>query len=296
MQWFDILIVVILLYATIRGAMKGIVWQLAIIAAIVLCFWFSESLSVSVAPYINVEPPLNRWLAMLGIYLGFSFICFAVARVLRDLIEKIKFQEYDRHLGALFGFIKGTIISLVLIFFIVTISQQSRATVLSSYSGRAAAIIMDRLHPVMPDELHEVLEPYIHSLDQKGLGLLHSDHHANIQHKMEQHGPDETPEPELTKTLQANTSDSEKLQRNLEEIVAIYFEAPEAQKTFSNEIQAILKRVPQGLALGVVEDWHADLKLSQPDPDPETNENTPLDRRILRQLILANLPTDLFRE
>lgn len=175
-MWYDLVVLAVLVYATVRGAAKGIVWQLAVIAALVLCFVFSGSLSLSLAPFIKVQPPLNRWIAMFILYVGFSFVSFGAARVLRQAIEKAKFEEYDRHLGALFGFAKGVLFCLFLTFFSVTLSAVLREQVMQSYSGYAAAIIMDRLHPVMPQGLSKVLEPYIHELDQAEMELHAHDH------------------------------------------------------------------------------------------------------------------------
>jgi uncharacterized membrane protein required for colicin V production len=172
-MWYDILTLAILGYTTIRGAAKGFVWQVAAIAALVLCFAFAGPLSLVVAPVITLQPPLNRWVAMLIIYLGFSFLSFATARNLRTWIEKARFVEFDRHLGTVFGFIKGFTICLVLTFFIVTLSERARETILHSRSGYIAAVVMDRLHPVMPRELHDVLEPYIHKLDRPDIDLRH---------------------------------------------------------------------------------------------------------------------------
>ena len=108
-MWFDLLIVGILIYAVWKGASKGVVWQLAAIAALVLCFAFAESLSLQLAPLINVKPPLNRWIAMLVIYIAFSFISFTLARSLKTAIDSLKFNEFDRHLGAVLGLLKGDI-------------------------------------------------------------------------------------------------------------------------------------------------------------------------------------------
>jgi membrane protein required for colicin V production len=176
-MWYDLVVLAILLFATIRGAIKGIVWQLAVIAAVVLCFVFSGSLSLAIAPHLGIDPPLNRWVAMFALYVVFAFVSFGVARWLKAWIEKLKFVELDRHLGAVFGLIKGATIALVMTFFVVTLGDRAptvRDTVFNSWSGRAAAIIMDRLHPVMPRELHDTLEPYIHQLDRPGLDLRHS--------------------------------------------------------------------------------------------------------------------------
>ena len=83
-MWYDLLTLGILMYAMFRGAMKGIVWQLATIAALLMCFFFSGSLSHVIAPFIRVEEPLNKWIAMLVLYLGFSFVSFGVARVMHE--------------------------------------------------------------------------------------------------------------------------------------------------------------------------------------------------------------------
>jgi membrane protein required for colicin V production len=93
-------------------------------------------------------------------------------------------KEYNKHLGGLFGFAKGVVICLVLTFFIVTMSASARESLKNSQSGKYAAIIMDRLHPVMPDNLHDALAKYIHQLDTDELDLHHRhDHdHADGEH------------------------------------------------------------------------------------------------------------------
>jgi membrane protein required for colicin V production len=179
-MWYDVAVLAVLGYSVFRGARKGIVWQLAVIGSIILCFAFAQSFSVAMAPFFAVEPPLDRWLAMLVLYVVFSFLSFAVARKLRGWIEAAKFEEYDRHLGAVFGLVKGVMFCLVMTFFTVTLSGRFpglREQVFDSYSGKAAAVAMDRLHPIMPAELHDVLAPYIHSLDRPGLDLRHADDH-----------------------------------------------------------------------------------------------------------------------
>ena len=165
MMGFDIFILFMLLFTTIRGAAKGVAWQLAGIGALVLCFMFATPLSLTLAPMIKVAAPLNRWIAMLGIYLVFSFGTFAIARGFREALEKARFVEFDRHMGALFGLFKGAILALVITFFAVAMSEQTRTYILKTYTGYAAAHIMNALDPVMPKELHAILEPYMHELD-----------------------------------------------------------------------------------------------------------------------------------
>jgi uncharacterized membrane protein required for colicin V production len=164
-MWYDLLTLVILMYAMFRGAMKGIVWQLATIAALLMCFFFSGSLSAALAPFIRVEPPLNQWIAMFILYLGFSFVSFGVARAAHEMIESMRIEALDRHLGAILGLVKGGMFSLFLTFFLVTLSHAARETIINSESGYVAAVVIDRLDPVIPGDLHALLEPYIRRLD-----------------------------------------------------------------------------------------------------------------------------------
>jgi uncharacterized membrane protein required for colicin V production len=174
-MWYDLLTLGILMYAMFRGAMKGIVWQLATIAALLMCFFFSGSLSHVIAPFIRVEEPLNKWIAMLVLYLGFSFVCFGFARVMHDAIENMRIEALDRHLGALLGLVKGAMFSLFLTFFLVTLSHSARESIINSESGYVAAIAIDRLDPVIPGDLHALLEPYLRRMDPREMEREHRD-------------------------------------------------------------------------------------------------------------------------
>ena len=170
-MWFlyDVGMVVIVVIAVIRGALRGLIWQLAVIGSLLLSFLAAKYFSPLLSPHIPLDKPVDRWVAMLVIYLVVSFFCFALARGLRKWIEKIRFVEYDRHLGAWLGLVKGVLFALVLTFFCVAISASARERILRSYSGYAAAMIIDQLCPFVPPEWHDILEPYIHSLDDAQL-------------------------------------------------------------------------------------------------------------------------------
>jgi uncharacterized membrane protein required for colicin V production len=181
-MWYDLLTLGILMYAMFRGAMKGVVWQLATIAALLMCFFFSGSLSHVVAPFIRVEEPLNKWIAMLVLYLGFSFVSFGIARVMHEAIENMRIEALDRHLGALLGLIKGAMFSMFLTFFLVTLSHSARESIINSESGYVAAVAIDRLDPVIPGDLHALLEPYLRRMDPRGIEREHrEDEYARRQ-------------------------------------------------------------------------------------------------------------------
>jgi len=286
--WFDAIIAGILLFTTIRGAMKGLVWQLAWIAAIVVCFAFSETVSLTVAEWIPVERPLNRWIAMLALYLVAAVACFGVAHKLRDWIEKARFQDVDRHFGALLGFLKGAIFALVLTFFAVTLSKAARQAALQSHSGYAAAFVMAKLHPVMPAELHDILHPYIHHLDgaePKGVQLADDDGGGSAAGSSDSEADPSSESPPrqggaASPKSSASSASAVARRRLLNRIAEFYTQFPEERRWFVEQTTGRLTGVPDDVALDVLHDWMADLQLEAPDPEPRTDIETSLASRI----------------
>lgn len=162
---YDLVMAAIVLFTTWRGAAKGVAWQLAGIAALVLCFLFATPVSLAIAPLIKIDPPLNRWIAMLATYLIFSFVCFAAARTVRGALEAAKFEEFDRHLGAAFGFVKGAALCFVITFFSVCLSGSAAESILPTYTGRISQIVMQKIQTVLPAELERTLAPHIDRFD-----------------------------------------------------------------------------------------------------------------------------------
>lgn len=157
MPVYDILMLCLIAMTTLRGSTKGIAWQLAGIASLVLCFIFATPLSAAIAPMVPLNPPLNRWAAMLGAYLLFSFGCFSIARMFRGAMENAKFEAFDKHLGALFGFVKGVTICFVITFFAVCMSDAAADYILRTNSGYIAARTMQQIEPMLPVEVSSIL-------------------------------------------------------------------------------------------------------------------------------------------
>jgi len=222
---------------------------------------------------------------MFGAYVVLSFISFAAARVLRGWIEQAKFVEYDRHLGTIFGFLKGAVFSLVLTFFVVTLSSGMRKTVLESRSGRVAAIVMNRLHPVMPEELHAVLEPYIHQFDPHGLDLHDDDHDG-------QAGEDDI---QLRSDPIANQNQDRAIQNwiaklpnlydpELKQLVASAFE--QTAKQDHNELFQKLYNTVPAMMRNIAMDWQNGKPAAQPKT-PQSNR-----QQLLREIgaVFAEYP------
>jgi uncharacterized membrane protein required for colicin V production len=286
---YDFGMLALVAWTTIRGAAKGMAWQLAAIAALVLCFLFATPLSLVVAPAISLEPPLNRWVAMLGIYLAFSFGCFAVARMFRGWLEAAKFEEYDRHLGALSGFLKGATICLVISFFAVCLSEPSREFALHSYSGQLAVKVLDRLPLIMPAELDAILAPSLRRFDE----AVESDPHLAQGADVWQSHPSSSDESgaEFRGSHHSRDNPQSGARETIETLHALTATVSQllsgsGQNPIERrgEIEALLQGIPLRAAAAALHDWQADLQGAQTDPDPGTDAAASLDRRLFRQL------------
>jgi uncharacterized membrane protein required for colicin V production len=175
MVWYDFVILAILVYGVWQGAARGLVMQLAWIIAIVACFQFADKLAPQIESHISVEPPLRHWIAMFILYLGFSLGSFLVARSLSNAIEKAKLKDFDRHLGGLFGLVKGVVLSLVLTFFAVTLSESLQETVVRSRTGHIACLILDAIKPLTPEDAHPLITDSLKKYET-ALQQVHDEH------------------------------------------------------------------------------------------------------------------------
>ena len=169
-MWYDILVACILLFFMARGAARGLIWQLAGIAGILLCVAFAGTASKVIGPHINLAPPTNQWAVMFITYLLATFVAFGFARTLNSWINQLELKEFNRHLGAVFGLLKGALLVLVMTFMIVTFSAKSRDMLKDSKSAQIAAKVIYQLEPLVPDKLGTQIAKYIDMFEQTGFG------------------------------------------------------------------------------------------------------------------------------
>ena len=166
MQTYDILMLVVLAAATLFGLWKGLAWQVASLAAIFASYFVALNFREPMAAVIPAEAPWNIFVAMLVLYIGTSAAIWLTFRLVAHLIDRVKLKEFDHQLGALLGMAKGVLLCVLITLFAVALAgDQHRQQIYSSRSGYYIAMLLDRADAVMPSEIHEVLHPYLHSLD-----------------------------------------------------------------------------------------------------------------------------------
>jgi len=167
MEPYDLFMLFVLVAATILGAWKGMAWQIASAASLIVSYAVALHFSPRIAHLFGDQEPLNRFIAMFVLYLGTSIAIWLAFRVVRGFLDRVRLQEFDRQMGALFGLAKGVLLCVAITFFAVTLSARARGLVLESRSGQYIALLLDRAHSVMPREIHDVLGPYLHQLEEE---------------------------------------------------------------------------------------------------------------------------------
>jgi uncharacterized membrane protein required for colicin V production len=142
------------------GAWRGITWQLASIASLVLGFSVSHPLSAQLAPRFPGEPVVARALAMLAIYVAVSGGVFLVAWIVRSTLRQLKFEAFDRHLGMIIGGLEAALLGMIATLFVVSLAPQTRAPIFASFSGRIVGQAMNLVGPILPGELRDALAPF----------------------------------------------------------------------------------------------------------------------------------------
>ncbi len=165
-QTYDILMAIVLIGAMLFGALKGFAWQLASIASIVVSYAVAYHYREPFSQNIQAQPPWNRFLAMLILYVVTSFLIWVAFRMISGTIDRMKLKEFDRQIGALFGLGKGAIFcSLITLFAVTLLGEQSQRAITESRSGRWIARLLDQSDAIVPEELAAIVQPYLESAE-----------------------------------------------------------------------------------------------------------------------------------
>jgi membrane protein required for colicin V production len=158
----------VLIAATVFGFWKGMAWQIASLASLVVSYFAALRFSTQLAPVFGDSAPLNRFVAMIAIYVGTSFIIWSMFRLVAGTIDKVRLESFDKQLGAMFGFAKGVLLCVVITFFAVaSLPPAQGEAIVASKSGRYIVALLDKSHSVFPPEIHQVVDPYLHKIEER---------------------------------------------------------------------------------------------------------------------------------
>lgn len=168
MEIYDIVMLVVLVGAGLFGLIKGLAWQIASIASIAVSYFVALRFCEPLSRSIVAEPPWNKFLAMLILFVASSLVVWVVFNMVRQTIDRLKLKEFDRQIGAIFGLLKGVLYCTLITLFAVTLmGDRIRELVVASKSGHFIAEHLDQAESIIPPELHDVLKPYLDRFDER---------------------------------------------------------------------------------------------------------------------------------
>ncbi|MEM8943614.1 MAG: CvpA family protein [Planctomycetota bacterium] len=168
MQTYDLLMLLVLGAATLFGFWKGMAWQVASLASLVVSYFAALRFADQLAPMISSQAPWNKFVAMLAIYVGSSFVIWTLFRLVSGIIDKVKLDGFDHQMGAIIGFAKGVLLTIAITFFAVTILPQTQKdTIIASRTGEYIVRFLDRTTAIVPPEVHDIIHPYVERIEQR---------------------------------------------------------------------------------------------------------------------------------
>ena len=119
MNWFDIIVLLVLLGAFIRGMQKGLTMQLAGLVAIIIGAIFAGKTADIILPFLlktvnisaNIAAVVSYVLAFVIIVFGIKFI----GKMLHSLFEVLHLSFLNKTLGAIVGVISASVVLSILV-------------------------------------------------------------------------------------------------------------------------------------------------------------------------------------
>ncbi|MDR0311393.1 MAG: CvpA family protein [Acidobacteriota bacterium] len=159
-SYFDVLFAAIILLSTVCAFFKGMAREIIGIGVVILGFTLAvlyyRSPAAKLAGF-GCPETLAGLFGFLGIFLGCVLLGTAVALIIDRFLKAVKLKFVDKLLGAVFGFLRGWIISAVIVLALTAFPAQNsfttRSLLVPYLLGSAGLMIY-----LTPDELKEKFE------------------------------------------------------------------------------------------------------------------------------------------
>ena len=127
MNWFDLVVIILVLVSLGKGAFSGLVMQVASLAGLVLGAIFAGQLSALVAPELirltdaspHIIGPLSYIVAFIAILVGLFF----AGKLVESFVEALQMNSLNRLAGAVFCCVKWVVLFSILLNLLVEFDQ-----------------------------------------------------------------------------------------------------------------------------------------------------------------------------
>ena len=156
MNFFDIIVIVILGYCLIRGVFRGLIKELSSIIGVFGGFYAAFTY------YMLLAKPLSKWITNTGylnilsfliIFCG-VFIIISILGVIINYLLKIAFMSWlDRILGSVFGAMKGILIVSVLLIALTAFLPKGTPVIKDSLLSPYVTLVSEKIAKVVSKDM-----------------------------------------------------------------------------------------------------------------------------------------------
>jgi membrane protein required for colicin V production len=168
MNWLDALLLVILIWSMASSFRKGLTREILGIASVVLGLllglWLYGTAGSFLIPYMSSRSLANL-LGFFIVFFGVLLLGSVAGYVIGRFWKVTGLSIVDHALGALFGAVRGTLISVALIMGIMAFAQGGRPPE-SVVRSRMAPYVVDAAHVIASVAPHEIREGFRKSYEQ----------------------------------------------------------------------------------------------------------------------------------
>ena len=162
MALYDIVMLVVIGGAIWFGWWKGLAWQIASLAAIIVSYIVAVNFREPVSHYISADEPWNRIAAMLILFLGTSLVIWTIYASVSKSLKKMELKGFDHQAGALLGAVKGALLCMIITMFAVSLlGQKAHDAIHNSRSGRYVVNGITKVSAIVPAELAKYIQPHV---------------------------------------------------------------------------------------------------------------------------------------
>ena len=166
MQTYDIIMLAVLGFSAIIGAVKGMAWQIAMVSSIIISFFVAREFHPELAAALSgVDEPWNNFIAMASLYLLTSLGIWMLFAFCAKKIDKYEMRTFDRQTGALLGIVNGVLLCAILTMCAIAFGGETMHNrIAHSKSGPYISRVLDIVKPIIPADLQDSLNDYLQQL------------------------------------------------------------------------------------------------------------------------------------
>ena len=178
LNYFDILFMLIIALSTVSAFFKGMFREIVGLGVMILGFVLAvlnyRVPAEKCIQWFDIPEPLAGLFGFLGIFLGCVLLGALITFIINRFLKVVKLKWMDRLLGAIFGFLRGWVVSTILVLALTAFPMQNNfaaRSVLIPYLLGSAGILIQLTPPDLKEKFDKHCKEILHSWNKGKFSL-----------------------------------------------------------------------------------------------------------------------------